>query len=196
MKLQDALPSSVEVRGKRYKVDLDFKNVLRMLEVLSRDDLIQDAREYMAVKCIMKKPPRKGYGLILMAVKAILFNGDKQPEKKKITDFEQDADLIRAAFLQTYGVNLYRDSLHWLEFTGLLGCLPDGNRYMETLGIRARPMPTPTKYNAAERKWLTNAKAAVALKLTDKERENIYQASLRRTAESLLTLAKRGEKVG
>ena len=193
MKLQEALPDSVTVGGKRYRVDLDFRNVLKMLETLSRDDLIEDAREWLAVKCVMKKPPKRGYSAVLIALRLMLFSGN-QKEQKKLTDFEQDADLIRAAFRQTYGIDLYRDKLHWFEFTGLLSCLPEGNRYMETLGIRARPMPAPTKYNAAERTWLSNAKAAVALKMTDKEREHIYQSSLHRTAESLLALAKRGEQ--
>ena len=31
MKLQDRLPDSVTVLGKRYKLDLDFRNVLRMM---------------------------------------------------------------------------------------------------------------------------------------------------------------------
>lgn len=195
MRLQDTLPDTVTVGRKVYRVDLDFRNVLNMLEVLARDDLIEDARQWLAVKCIMKRPPRKGYSLVLMAVRAMLFSGI-EPKQKKITDFGQDADLIRAAFRQVYRIDLYRDKVHWLEFTSLMSCLPDGSRYMETLGIRARPMPAATKYNAAERQWLIKAKAAVALKVTDEERENTYQASLRRTTESLLALAKAGENGG
>lgn len=194
MRLQDSLPDTVQVNGKQYKVNLDFRNVLNMMETLARDDLIEDARIYKAVKCVMKRPP-KCYAQVLVALRGMLFHGDKQPEKK-ITDFVQDADMIRAAFLQTYHINLYRDRLHWLEFTAYLACLPEGSRYMEALGIRARPMPAPTKYNAAERNWLAKAKAAVALQLSDEERENIYQSSLHRTAESLIALAKRGENIG
>ena len=195
MKLQETLPDRVTIGRHVYKLDLDFRNVLNMLEILARNDLIEDARVWLAVKCVMKHPPRRGYALVLAAIRAMLF-GDAQPQKKKITDFEQDADLIRAAFRQVYNIDLYRDKLHWLEFTALMACLPDGSRYMETLGIRARPMPAATKYNAAERQWLSKAKAQVALKLSEEEREDIYQSSLRRTAESLLALAEAGEKGG
>lgn len=192
MKLQDTLPDSVRVGRKRYKLDLDFRNVLRMMDVLGRDDLIMGAREWLALKCIMKHPPKKT-AVVMMAVRLLLFQGGNDTDHKKLTDFVQDADLIRAAFLQNYGINLFREKLHWLEFITLLACLPEGSRYAEILGIRARPMPKPTKYNAEERRWLQQAKAQYAVQMTDKEREDRYQASLHRTAESLLTLAKRGE---
>lgn len=193
MKLQDSLPNSVRVGRKTYRLDLDFRNVLRMMETLSDDDLMPTAREWNALKCIMKRPPRQTAGLMLV-VRALLFHDKAQTDNKKLTDFTQDADLIRAAFLQNYGINLYRDKLHWFEFTGLLSCLPEGSRYSEILGIRARPLPKATKYNAEERQWLMKAKAQYAVKMSDKEREDRYQQSMHRTAASLLALAKRGEK--
>jgi hypothetical protein len=194
MKLQDSLPDTVRVGRRAYKLDLDFRNVLRMIDMLGRDDLISTARDWNALKCVMKHPPKRTT-VVLMAVRALLFSHDEQEtDHKKLTDFVQDADLIRAAFLQNYGINLYRDKLHWFEFTGLLSCLPDGSRYAEILGIRARPMPKATKYNAEERQWLMKAKAQYAVKMSDKERESRYQSSMHRTAESLLALAKRGGK--
>ena len=54
MKLYERLPDSVTADGKKYRLDLDFRNVLRMIEILSRDDLIPAAREYLALKCVMK----------------------------------------------------------------------------------------------------------------------------------------------
>lgn len=195
MKLQDNLPDSVKVGKRKYRIDLCFRNVLGMMDVLQDDTLIPDAREWLALKCIMKRPP-KDPRPVMIAVKNLLFPDVKPADHKKLTDFVQDADLIRAAFWQTYHVNLYRDNLHWFEFTMLLSCLPEGSRYAEILGIRARPMPKATKYNAEERQWLMRAKASCAVKMTDKERENTYQSSLHRTTASLLQLAKRGEKVG
>lgn len=191
MKLQDKLPRGVTVGGKFYKLNLDFRNVLRMMDVLARDDLLPAARDYLALKCVTKRPKKPAETLI--AIRGILFpDTKKSADKGKITDFAQDADLIRAAFLQVYGINLYRDKLHWLEFSSLLAGLPEGNRYSEVLGIRARPMPAPTKYNAEERRWLAQAKADLALRLTDKEREASLEKSLRNVAISLLALAGKG----
>lgn len=197
MKLQDSLPRGVTVRGRFIRLDLDFRNVLRMLEILARDDLIPEARDYKALKCITRRPRFEQE--TLAAVRELLFPAtNKSPDKAKITDFEQDADLIRAAFRQVYGIDLYREKLHWLEFSALLAGLPEGNRYNEVLGIRARPIPAPTKYNAEERKWLIQAKANLALHQTEQETRQTYEKSVRGLAESLLALAatKGGETNG
>lgn len=197
MKLYERLPDRVQVGGKTYPLDLDFRNVLEMLDVLGRDDIIQGARDYMALRCVMKRPPKKGCADVLNAVRKMLFPAAKSSNAPSITNFDQDADLIRAAFRQEYGINLYRDHLHWVEFSALLAGLPEGSRYVEVLGIRSRPMPSPTKYNAEERKWLAKAKAQYALKKTEKEREESLNQGLRDVALSLLALAEtRGEDHG
>lgn len=193
MKLFERLPDKVEVGGRKYKLDLDFRNVLRMIEIMSREDLLSEARNYLALKCVMRRVP-KNVAQAMTAVSAILFpktkkKGDKGP---KLTDYTQDADLIRAAFLQCYGINLWREKLHWFEFTGLLAGLPEGSRYIDIVGIRAKPLPEPTKYNAKERQWLIEAKQRYAIEKTAKEEEEALQASLHATTLSLLALAKRG----
>lgn len=187
MKLYERLPSSVMVGKKRVRLDLDFRNVLRMLETLQRDDLMPEAREWLAVRCVCRKPV-KG---TLSAVRELLFRQEpKKKDTKKVTSFEQDADLIRAAFLQVYGIDLWTAKLHWLRFTELLSGIPDGTRYSEVIGIRVREMPAPTKYNAKEREWLAKAKASVALKLSEKEIEDNYQRGVQDVFNALLPFAK------
>jgi hypothetical protein len=58
MRLQDRLPDYVTADGRRYRVNLDFRNVLRMMDTLGRDDLIPSAREWLALRCIMRRPPK------------------------------------------------------------------------------------------------------------------------------------------
>ena len=186
MKLYDRLPDSVTVGKKRVRVDLDFRNVLRMLETLQRDDLMPDAREWLAVRCICRKPV-KG---TLDAVKTLLFPEPPKKDAKRVTSFEQDAPLIRAAFRQTYGINLWTEKLHWFEFIELLNGTPEGTRYSETIGIRIREMPEPTKWNQKERQWLMKAKESVALKKTEKEIEDTYQKDVQNIFNALLPFAK------
>ena len=100
--------------------------------------------------------------------------------------------MIRAAFRQAYGIDLYRDRLHWIEFTELLNALPDDTRYTYVVGIRARPMPPATKWNAEERTWLMKAKADVALFASEEEREANYQRDVANIAAAILAWA--GEK--
>ena len=192
MKLQERLPEGVTVKGRFFRMDFDFRNVLRMLDELARDDLMPEAKIFRALRCLMKRPPRDA-APVMEAVKELLFPETKQNAKKdKITDFEQDADLIRAAFLQSYGINLWRDRLSWFEFSSLLACIPEGSRYSEILGIRTRPMPPATKWNAEERRWLAEAKARYSVHMTEKERAQQMADGLRSVALSLLTLAEGG----
>lgn len=192
MKLYERLPNSVIVNGRRVKCDFSFRNVLRMLDTLARDDLTADARIYIAKSCITKNRRVKPQELLTKVYEILFPKGKTEENKEKLTDFAQDADFIRAAFMQEYGINLYRDDLHWCEFSALLSGLPEGSRYTEILGIRARPMPAPTKWNSEERKWLAKAKAQFAVALTDREARDSFNASLRSVAFSLLSLAEKG----
>ncbi len=191
MKLQDALPRGVTVDGRFYRLDFDFRNVLRMMEIMGRDDLMPEAREYLAVKCLTKRP--KNAGKVLEAVRSILFQNPPKTDAQKVTDFAQDAPLIRAAFRQAYGIDLYRDRLHWIEFSELLNAIPEGSRYSEVIGIRVRPMPKPTKWNADERAWLMKAKSDVALEMTEEERKTAYERGVAQVASFLLSLAKEND---
>lgn len=187
MKLYDRLPDSVIVGKKRVKLDLDFRNVLLLLETLKRDDLLPEARDWLAVRYVCRKPVNG----TLNAVKQLLFADPPESSGKRVTSFEQDAPLIRAAFRQVYGVDLWREKLHWFEFVELLSAIPEGNRYAETIGIRVREMPEPTKWNAKERAWLAQAKARVAIKRTEKEIQEDYQRDVKAVFDALLPHAKR-----
>lgn len=193
MKLAERLPDCITVNGKRYKVNLDFRNVLQMMETLGEDNLLPTAREYRALKCVMRKVP-KDTRKALEAVRDICFPASDKPSSgQKLTSFEQDADLIRAAFRQAYGIDLWRDNLHWLEFSALLAALPEGSRYSEVLGIRARPMPRATKYNTEERQWLAQAKAQYAIRLDDREQARAYDEAVRNVFTVLAGMAARNK---
>ena len=190
MKLYEKLPDAFIFKGRKYRLNLDFRNVIRMMDILADDNLTPEAREYLAVKCICKRP-KPG---MLKEIHEILFPEVSKGNGQRITDFGQDADMIRAAFRQVYGIDLYRDKLHWYEFNCLLSSLPEGSKYTNVLSIRAREIPVPTKYNADERNWLIQAKAEYALKLSEKEQEKNYQQSVKNISNALLALAGKGGK--
>ena len=192
MKLQEMLPDGVEVDGKFYKMDFEFRNVLRMIDILDQDDLMPEAKAYNALHCVCKRP--KNVLKVLNEVKHVLFKAPRKKGGQRVTDFIQDAGLIRAAFRQAYGIDLYRDKLHWIEFTELLNAIPEGSRYSEVVGIRARPMPAPTKWNQHEREWLMKAKQDVALEINEKERMEKYQQDVATIANVLKAWAKKGSE--
>lgn len=189
MKLQEQLPDSVTVGRRRYKADFDFRNVLRLMEILQDDGLTDEAREMLAAKCIVKHP---GEG-VLQEIKKIIFSENTaQKTHKRVTSFEQDAGLIRAAFWQAYKIDLYTEKLHWLQFQELLQALPEDTQYMNVVSIRARPMPSPTKYNRDEREWLRKAKEQYALKKTKKEAEFDYNRGVSDVFQGLMSMIPKG----
>ena len=192
MKLQDRLPDGVEVDGKFYKLDFEFRNVLRMIEVLDQKNLMPEAKAYNALKCLCKRP--KNVLKVREAVEGLLFKAPRKTGNEKVTDFVQDAGLIRAAFRQAYGIDLYRDKLHWIEFTEMLNAIPEGNRYSEVVGIRARPIPAATKWNQHEREWLIKAKHDLALEMTEEERASKYDQDVANIAAFLMGMASKGSE--
>lgn len=190
MKLQDTLPDGVTVDGRFYKLDFDFRNVLRMIDILDDDDLMPDAQEYNAIRCLTKHP--RNVHKVLEAVKALLFDHSPKKDSQKVTDFVQDAGMIRAAFRQAYGIDLYTEKLHWIAFTELLNAIPEGNRYAEVVGIRARPIPAPTKWNQEERQWLLKAKTEYAIHLSDKEQQRRYQDDVAKVFSGLMGMLSKG----
>ena len=198
MKLFDRLPDRITVGKRVFKCDFDFRNVLKMLEIMQRDDIYVTAQDYHCVKCVIRR--RMSLKTAAEAYKALcdlLF--EKRPEggSERLTSFEQDAPLIRAAFRQVYGIDLFRDKLTWFEFTELLHGLPEGNRYEDVIGIRARPIPAPTKYNQKEREWLINAKQSVALHLTEAEAAKKYDSDVGKIFAGIMSMIpKDGENVG
>ena len=192
MKLFEKLPHHIISNGKKIRVNLDFRNVLKMMEIMARDDLMPEAREYLALKCICRHP-RKG---MMRDARRLLFSDAPADPHERIMDFEQDAELIIAAFRQVYGINLYKDKLHWFEFSCLLSCMPDGSKYSEILGIRARPIPAATKYNQAERDWLIKAKAKYALNFSDKEAEMNYQKGIHEITAGMMEMLRGDENHG
>lgn len=185
MKLYERLPDHVMVRGRKIRLDLDFRNVLRMIDILMQDDLTDEAREWLAMRCVCRRPVK---GMV-PAVKKLLFPKEVNKARERIMDYAQDADLIRAAFQQAYGIDLYTEKMHWFRFSCLLSCIPEGTRYSDVLGIRSRPIPEATKYNTKERNWLIEAKAKVRLQLTEKELADKYEQDVSNIAAVLMGMA-------
>ena len=145
----------------------------------------------------MRRPPKdpREQLFTLLAARAALIRPPKNKgDGEKMTDFDQDADMIRAAFRQAYGIDLFRAKLHWTEFTELLNNLPTGTRYADVLEIRARPIPEATKWNGKQRQALIEAKMRYGVGKTEEEVKKGYQRGVNHLAESLLRMAREGSE--
>ena len=197
IKLFESLPDGVTVDGRFFKCNFDFRNVLKMLDVMQREDIYPDARDYVCIKCVYShRIPPKFASRLYKAICDVLFEKTPETGTERLTSFEQDAALIRAAFRQVYNIDLFRDRLSWFEFTELLHGLPEGNKYEEVIGIRARPMPPANKYNAKEREWLLKAKQQVRIRLTEREAAKKYEADTSKIFNGIMSMMQKEVKTG
>ena len=182
------LPYEVREKGRIYTLTPSFDNVLQMYQAIENLDS-WDKPEVM-LSYLVKQKVKPSLGL-LKAVSDVLFTPSKGGGDKAF-DFVQDSPLIYAAFMQAYGMDLVEQQgkLHWWKFQSLLNGLPSNTRFSEIVSIRMKPIPAPTKYNKEEREELMRLKAAYAINLTSKEREEQLQRSLWNVVKYLQSVAK------
>lgn len=189
IRLYEGLPDSVTVDGRVYKCDFDFRNVLKMLDIMQREDLVLAARDYLCVKCVYShRIPLKTASKVYDALCDLLFEKAAETASERLMSYEQDAGLIRSAFRQVYHIDLFRDRLHWFEFNELMQNLPEGNRFEEIVSIRARPLPSPNKYNQKEREWLLKAKQSCRIHMTEQEQAKKYDSDVSKIFTGLLSM--------
>lgn len=183
------LPVSVEYKGREYKLSPAFDNVLRMFVEVEDDHLTEWNKLDIMLYYLLQD---EGYPVepeLLEAISGVLFPPGRHSSGPKVLDFEQDADLIYAAFRQVYGIDLQseRGKMHWLTFQALLSGLPTGTRLGEIIQIRSQPVPVATRHNAEEIARLTRLKAEYGL-----NSENVsFRAGLARMAEWMMEQVKR-----
>lgn len=145
------LPACVTVGGVAYKVKTDFRWGL------------------MFSRFVREKTPLGEYG--------VFFDGDAPPMGKEaadalvsfyscpallprsmgdegnevLFDWQQDAELIFAAFWEAYGIDLFAVRLHWHKFLALFRALHN-TKLNDVIGYRAWKPNDKTKHDAAMRR--------------------------------------------
>ena len=180
--LYESYPEEVEHGGRRYALDLDFRNVLRVFDLPGGGWTEREQTE-LGVKLLLRDPgecPEEfpEQAALLHAIFALF--PESESDGEKAIDLKQDAGMIRSAFFRI-GVDLTRDRLHFFRFMELLGDLPEDTALMRTVEIRKRPMPKPNKHNAEEIAALKRAKARVAIKMPEEEARRRFAASLKKS---------------
>lgn len=183
--LTEPFPTKLIVDGTECPINSGFRTVLRCYElqgdneILSGDSLLEILRLFYGRRrmytqghidqmlwffaCGREKKkkhfPRKIAGL-----------NDKQP-----FDFNEDADLIYAGFLQQYGIDLQKEDMHWWKFMILLENLGSETRLQKIMEYRT--IDTASKHLSKEqRKYYQAMQGYYGLKIkvpamTDKEKQ-------------------------
>ena len=158
--LTEKFPTALNVDGTECPVNPGFRTVLRCYEIqgdrteLSKDELLKIVlmfnrkhklfseghinQMFWFFSCGREKKkksfPRKIAGI-----------NNKQP-----FDFEEDADLIYAGFLQQYGIDLQEEDMHWWKFMILLENLGADTRLNRIMEYRT--VDTASKHLSKEQR--------------------------------------------
>ena len=139
-----------KIVANRIKVpfNTDFRYGI-MFELLMQDTSLSD--EVKIIESIkIFYPSYKSITDYPKAIKDIMwfYQCGKEPEEEvkqkerntgetHIYSYEYDQDYIYSAFLDQYGINLARESLHWWEFRALWNGLRKENKIVEIMGYRS-----------------------------------------------------------
>lgn len=189
MRLYEDAPCFVRVGKRKYEITASFDTVLFIFDVLERTDMLGRDRVILAAKMMFRFPPFRLADKEKALEEALkLLGGNRAKEDTpSVMDFEQDASMIRAAFLQQYGIDLdvQRGRMSWFRFMDLLGGLTDKTRFIQIVQIRSKPMPAPTQHNGAERRALAEAKAQFAIKETPERAKRRLARQMQALADSM-----------
>ena len=119
------LPEAIEVSGAFYRIHTDFRYFIRLGQLLRGKDIKPHDFDFMFIQ---ELPADK-----IAGVKALVsFMNPPHPLPRKtkrgdtgapVLDYTLDANLIYAAFMQQYHIDLSVEPLHWYQFSALLAGL-------------------------------------------------------------------------
>ena len=189
--LIDALPETVTVNGREFSFRTGFRYGI-MFELLMLDPEVDGQQKTLdALNLFFEEIPDDAEA----AVDAILWfyacgdeskvkkaketddkQSEQQPQRKaqRYYDYNVDAGLIYAAFLDQYGIDLADSDLHWWKFRALFDGLKSENEFCKIVGYRAVDLSKIK--NKAERKRLAILKNKHALPSLLSEEEKIAMA--------------------
>lgn len=170
-------PEYVEVNGKQYKIDTDFRTAIECQEI-AMDNTIGDFERALAIiyklfgEEAINTPEH--YESLLKLAKKYLSCGKEIAEtnEKPDMDFIEDYSYIKTSFISDYGIRLDDTKMHWWEFIDLMNGLSNselGNCCVLNRIRNLRNFDVSKIKDLNERNKIIKAKKQVELKRNKKE---------------------------
>lgn len=181
--LTEALPESVRVGPLSLPMDTDFRAWIRLEDLLLDETIGQGQKALLALELAYPNgvPPM----LSEEALEKVFWFytcGQVAPEDAVAEDsgpiepafsYEQDGAYIYAAFLEQYGIDLTKESLHWWKFRALFQSLNPSTQFVKIMNYRK--MKIPADMPASQREFYTKMKKLYALPISAAEAEQQKQ---------------------
>lgn len=134
------LPKSLEVDGKEYEINSDFRTVLVIFQAYNAPELTDFEKMEVCLQCIYKERPKNVEAALEKAM-WFLDGGDMPKSKQapvKIMDWEYDQSMYFPAVNKAAGYETREaEYLHWWSFLGLFNEIPEG-LYSQVMNIRSK----------------------------------------------------------
>jgi hypothetical protein len=137
--LVDALPVAIEIDGKQYEINSDFRSCLRIILAFEDAELSSVEKQMIMLHNLYPIPPQDIKTAITKG--GLFLNGGKVAEESdspRVYSFAKDANMIFSAFRQTHNIDLQVVNLHWWEFLALFMDLGADTAFCNLINLRRR----------------------------------------------------------
>lgn len=140
-------PEFIEVAGKKYKINTDFRLALKCDEVF-RDETIGNYEKMLAIIYILlgdnalkdTNNHEKIFSLLIKYLRRGKNFDDLDEDDDPSMNFKQDQGYIKASFMSDYGTDLDKSDMSWWQFFDLLEGLTDNSVLNRVRAIREEPL--------------------------------------------------------
>lgn len=170
-KLFDKLQDYIIVGEKQYKIPTDFKQCINLFVAMDEQDT-----EYIMEFINQNNLPISRIDEVIQALVTFLTGEEENSpvkgetnqasQKEKALDYKADASLIFTSFFLDYGIDLYKQDLHWHIFLQMLANLSDKSPLMKAVHFRTVDI---SKVPKEQRDYYKAMKATYSL---DKKKQN------------------------
>lgn len=193
--LIDVPPDNVEIEGREYEINSDFRTSILFEMLMMDDDVDTDTKMMQAVELYFGEyPSGENIADVLKAIMWFYQCGRTDKERtvdkpvrrpgenddadhdelveenkdEKVYSYDYDDEYIYAAFLEQYGVDLVDvPYLHWWKFRAMFKGLNSDCQFVKIMGYRATRITK--NMSKTEKEYLRKMKKIHALPASEKE---------------------------
>lgn len=165
-------PTSIEVNGKKVPIITDFREYVRMFDILKSTDIDLFEKKILLEQYFKETPDDFGAAMDALADFVVMkelreekedIEGDEEErDRKTLYSFTIDYPFIFSAFLQDYGINIRTiPYMHWWEFRLLFEGLSEGTEIKQR--IMYRSIDTASIKDKDERRRIERIQRAIRL---------------------------------
>lgn len=145
--LFDELPEAVEIDGKEYAINYDFKSCIKAIMAFEDKELTDNEKYQVLLQVIYPVVPENIEQALLIAIKFL--DGGKSEQRQeegqetqerrlslRLYSFSKDASFIYSAIQQTHGIDITKENLHWWKFLALFNSLSEETFFCKLTNLR------------------------------------------------------------